>query len=168
MVQYRVAVDVVVLKWPTERLKIDDLRDRGIPRLLLIEADEAVPTAPDCLEDWVRVPASDADLAVRRATVAARANLHSVRPTLDDDGVLRFQGSWVGLSPVERDLASPLVEKFGGVVSRGLLADRAWPEGMPSRNALDVHVLRLRRRLEIINLELRTIRARGYLLQATT
>ena len=72
----------------------------------------------------------------------------------------------MGLSPLERDLAVPLVEKFGGVVSRGLLADRAWPDGLPSRNALDVHVLRLRRRLEQIGLELRTIRSRGYLLQS--
>ena len=103
---------------------------------------------------------------VTYCAVGLRASQHAVRPTIDPDGVLRFQGAWVGLSPLERDLAVPLVEKFGGVVSRGLLADRAWPDGLPSRNALDVHVLRLRRRLEQIGLELRTIRSRGYLLQS--
>ncbi len=158
-------MDVQVLRWPSERLTIDDLRAHGVPRVLLIEDGEPVPVPPDCLEDWVRLPVADADLEARRMAVELRASQHAVRPTIDSDGVLRFQGAWVGLSPLERDLAVPLVEKFGGVVSRGLLADRAWPEGLPSRNALDVHVLRLRRRLEHIGLELRTIRSRGYLLQ---
>ncbi len=160
-------MDVEVLRWPAERTKVDDLRSHGVPRLLLLDLDEAVPASPDCLEDWVRLPVSDSDLAARRETVGARADNHAVRPTIDADGVLRFQGSWVGLSPLERDLTAPLIDKFGGVVSRGLLADRAWPEGLPSRNALDVHILRLRRRLNAIGLELRTIRSRGYLLQSS-
>ena len=37
--------------------------------------------------------------------------------------------------------------------------------GAPTRNALDVHVLRLRRRLAPLGLEIRTVRSRGYLLQ---
>jgi DNA-binding response OmpR family regulator len=37
---------------------------------------------------------------------------------------------------------------------------------VPTRNALDVHVLRLRRRIAPLGLEIRTVRARGYLLQA--
>ena len=49
---------------------------------------------------------------------------------------------------------------------RDTLARRAWPDGTPTRNALDVHVLRFRRRVAPIGLELRTVRARGYLLQA--
>ncbi len=43
---------------------------------------------------------------------------------------------------------------------------RAWPGGSPTRNALDVHLLRLRRRISTLGLEVRTVRARGYLLQA--
>ena len=37
--------------------------------------------------------------------------------------------------------------------------------GAPTRNALDVHMLRLRRRIAPLGLEVRTVRSRGYLLQ---
>jgi DNA-binding response OmpR family regulator len=47
-----------------------------------------------------------------------------------------------------------------------MLADRAWPTGVPTRNALDVHVLRLRRRIAPVGLEIRTVRSRGYLMQS--
>ena len=40
-----------------------------------------------------------------------------------------------------------------------------WPKGAPGRNALDVHVLRLRRRLAPLGLAIRTVRVRGYLLE---
>ena len=159
-------MNVEVLRWPADRLAIEDLRARGIPRLLLLDGDEPATAPTDCLEDWVRLPVSDADLEARRSGVALRATEHAVRPTLDDAGVLRFRGHWVGLSPVERDLVSAMVDRFGAVVSRGVLSERAWPDGAPSRNALDVHMLRLRRRVGEVGLEVRTIRARGYLLQA--
>ena len=161
-------VNVEVLRWPAERLVVDDLRGRGVPRLLLLEGDEAAPESPDCLEDWVRLPVSDRDLEARRTAVAQRATHHAVRPTVDEAGILRFCGEWVSLSPVERDLVSALVDKFGTVVSRSVLSERAWPEGAPSRNALDVHMLRLRRRVGVVGLEVRTIRSRGYLLQAAS
>jgi DNA-binding response OmpR family regulator len=159
-------MDVEVRRWPAERLAIDDLRSRGLPRLLLIEGDEAPPEPRDCLEDWLRLPASDADLEARRLGVALRADRHAVRPLLDDGGILRFRNRLVGLSPVERELATALVDKYGSVVGRGMLSERAWPDGVPTRNALDVHMLRLRRRVSQVGLEIRTVRSRGYLLQS--
>lgn len=159
-------VDVRVVRWPSEQAELEELRARGEPRLLLLDDGADVPQSPDCLEDWIRMPASEADLEARRRAIAVRAHEHAVRPTLDDAGVLRFRSQWTSLSPVERDLASALVDRFGAVVSRGVLSDRAWPAGSPSRNALDVHMLRLRRRAAHVGLEVRTIRARGYLLQA--
>ncbi|MGZ4796623.1 MAG: helix-turn-helix domain-containing protein, partial [Acidimicrobiia bacterium] len=88
------------------------------------------------------------------------------RPQLDDDGLLWFRGRWVPLSPVERSLAEGLLERFGSVTGREVLRRRAWPDGLPSRNALDVHMVRLRRRIAELALEIRTVRSRGYLLQA--
>ena len=58
--------------------------------------------------------------------------------------------------------------RFGAVVGRELMARRAWPNGAPTRNALDVHILRLRRRIAPLGLEVRTVRSRGYLLQVST
>ena len=51
------------------------------------------------------------------------------------------------------------------VVSRDALARAGWPDGASGRNALDVHVLRLRRRLRDVRLAIRTVRSRGYLLE---
>ena len=86
-------------------------------------------------------------------------------PEIDEDGVLRVGGEWVSLPPVDHRLATALVERFGAVVSREALARAGWPGGAPARNALDVHVLRLRRRLEPVGLVIRTVRSRGYALE---
>ena len=138
-----------------------------MPRLLLVE-DNAVPPQPeDCLEDWIRVPAAEIDVRSRCSALAARAEQHlSCAPTLDHDGVLRHGGVWVPLPPVEARLTEALVQRFGAVVSREGLARAGWPEGAPGRNALDVHVLRLRRRIQPLGLAIRTVRSRGYLLEA--
>jgi DNA-binding response OmpR family regulator len=71
----------------------------------------------------------------------------------------------VPLPPVEARLTDALLERFGAVVSRESLARAGWPDGAPGRNALDVHVLRLRRRINPLGLAIRTVRARGYLLE---
>ena len=95
-----------------------------------------------------------------------RSGQHAVRPLLDEDGLLHHRDAWVSLSPVEQALAGVLLDRFGAVVTREMLADRAWPAGVPTRNALDVHVLRLRRRIAPVGLEIRTVRSRGYLMQS--
>ena len=160
-------MDVVLVRWPAEAERRGRLRDEGTPRLLLVE-EGPPPTAADCLEDWIRVPADDADVRARLEAVAARLGQHvsSDEPDLDADGVLRFSGSWVSLPPVEARLTTALVERFGAVVGRDALARAGWPDGAPGRNALDVHVLRLRRRLATVGLSIKTVRSRGYLLEA--
>jgi DNA-binding response OmpR family regulator len=101
------------------------------------------------------------------ASLSARAGHHAApdAPALDDDGVLRVGGAWVSLPPVEARLTAALIERLGAVVSREALSRAGWPEGAPGRNALDVHVLRLRRRIGTVGLAIRTVRSRGYLLE---
>ncbi|MET0627100.1 MAG: winged helix-turn-helix domain-containing protein [Acidimicrobiia bacterium] len=159
-------VDVVLLRWPEENARLERLRANGMPRLLLVGEELVPPTSVDPLEDWIRLPAAEDDLRARVATLAARAGTTLAAPSVDVDGLLRHRGRWVTLSPVERALAAALVERFGAVVGRDTLVRRAWPGGSPTRNALDVHMLRLRRRIGELGLEVRTVRARGYLLQA--
>lgn len=158
-------MDVVLLRWPAERDRRWELHRSGQPRLLLV--DGGVPPAPlDDLEDWIRVPAPDIDLQLRIDGLQSRADggRHS-RPSLDADGVLRYDDGWVALPPVEARLTEALLARFGRVVSRDDLARAGWPDGAPGRNALDVHVLRLRRRLDSVSLAIRTVRSRGYLLE---
>jgi hypothetical protein len=158
-------VNIEVLRWPTDVQRLAELRDAGVPRLLVVSNGDEPPLATDCLEDWVATDAPEREVDARRRGLQFRAEQHGVRPLLDGDGLLHHRDGWVSLSPVEQSLASALVDRFGAVVTRDMLADRAWPEGVPTRNALDVHVLRLRRRIAPLGLEIRTVRSRGYLMQ---
>lgn len=159
-------MDVVLVRWPEEEPELERLRTAGVPRLLIVDPQIPPPDSIDPLEDWIRLPADDRDVRARAAALSARASRDRSIAEIDEDGLLRFRGEWVSLSPVERSLAAALVERFGAVVGRETLARRAWPDGTPTRNALDVHVLRLRRRITPLGLELRTVRSRGYLMQA--
>jgi two-component system OmpR family response regulator len=159
-------VDVVFVRWPQEGDRRDRLAIAQVPRLLLLDAGAEPPEPIDCIEDWVRLPAEDGDIRGRITAIARRSALHAEpRPELDEDGVLRYGGRWVPLPPVEARLASALLIRFGAVVSRDSLAAAGWPDGAPGRNALDVHVLRLRRRIAPLSLAIRTVRSRGYLLE---
>jgi DNA-binding response OmpR family regulator len=158
-------MEVALVHWPAEAERVGKLRDAGTAFVLLLQPEIVAPELMSCSEDWVRLPVSDEDLRARLDLVRARADLHGTRPLVDDSGVLRYRDHWAALSPVEFRLAAPLVERFGAVVGRDALSRRAWPDGVPSRNALDVHILRLRRRITPLGLELRTVRSRGYLLQ---
>ena len=161
-------VDVVLVRWPKENEHRDRLAREGRPRLLLLEAGVLPPLVEDPLEDWVRIPSPDTDVRARLDTLALRARLRAPsQPTLDDDGVIRHGGMWASLPPVEARITRLLLDRLGAVVSRDSLSRAGWPDGAPGRNALDVHVLRLRRRLSQVGLAIRTVRSRGYLLEPT-
>jgi len=162
-------MDVVLLRWPLEQERRERLEAEGRLRLLLVEGGEPAPLSNDCLEDWIRVPADEADVRARIDALGVRFSAHrSESPLLDRDGLLRFSGAWVSLPPVEARLMGALIERYGAVVSREQLSRSGWPKGAPGRNALDVHVLRLRRRIAPLALSIKTVRSRGYLLEAET
>lgn len=173
-----------MLKWPDEQARRSRISQAGEPRLLLVPEGEEPPAVVDCLEDWIRIPATENEVRARVDALAVRSQVHlpnghgghegdndhderpGPAPALDDFGVLRLNGSWVALPPLEARLTEALLERLGAVTSRELLVRAGWPAGAPGRNALDVHVLRLRRRLQPVGLAIRTVRSRGYLLEA--
>jgi DNA-binding response OmpR family regulator len=162
-------MDVVLVRWPQERDRREELRRSGRPRLLVLDEEAPAPTSVDLLEDWIRLPADESDVAARVAALEQRASARRPSPpTLDEDGVLKANGRWVALPPVEARLTAALLERYGAVVSREALARAGWPDGAPGRNALDVHVLRLRRRVDPLRLVIRTVRSRGYVLESAT
>lgn len=155
------------MKWPSDEHVLEVARRGSVPRLLLVEGDSPPPVVQDELEDWIRVPADEVDLHARVEALDRRLRARSAAaPLLDDDGVLRVGAAWVSLPPVEARLTAALLGRLGAVVSRDALGRAGWPDGVPGRNALDVHVLRLRRRIQPLGLAIRTVRARGYLLEA--
>jgi DNA-binding response OmpR family regulator len=161
-------VEVVQLSWPTDEARRAELRAAAIPRLLLVDAHTPPPVASDGLEDWIRVPADEVDLRARIAALELRSAVQDrVEPLVDDDGVLHVGADWVALSPVEAQLVSALLTRFGAVVSRDSLSRAAWPDGAPGGNALDAHLVRLRRRVASVGLAIRTVRSRGFVLDAS-
>jgi DNA-binding response OmpR family regulator len=160
-------MEVVIVRWPAERERRSQLVRDGRARLLLLEDGTVPPEPEDCLEDWARPPIDEADLRARVAALEFRSEAHDQSaPVLDADGVLHHNEAWVALPPVEARLMSALLDRLGAVVSRDALARAGWPDGAPGRNALDVHVLRLRRRVDPLSLVIRTVRSRGYLLES--
>ena len=159
------AVDVAILRWPAEEGCREPLAQKGVPRLLLVEGD-GCPPPTDCMEDWVDATAGEDEIRARVSALEERWRTHNpAMPELDADGLLRFRGAWVALTPVESRLAKVLLDHMGTVVSREAILRAGWREGEPARNVLDVHILRLRRRMAPLGLAIKTFRGRGYLME---
>ncbi len=159
-------MDVALLRWPEQDGQRRTLSENGDPRLLLVPDDAPPPAITDCLEDWVRASATDREVRARVESLEARSRAHRDDvPSLDTFGVIRYGGRWTALPPLETRLTEGLLARYGAVTSRESLVRAGWPHGAPGRNALDVHVLRLRRRLAPLGLAIRTVRSRGYLLE---
>lgn len=157
---------VRTLRWPREEPARQSLRRSGLPCLLLVAA-ESPPPVVEGLEDWVRMPAAETDVAARREALARRATAEGREATVTlEEGLLSVGDRWVVLPPVQAALAEVLLERRGTVVSRSALCRSAWPRHEPDRNTLDVHIGRLRRSLDRVGLSIVTVRSRGYLLRA--
>jgi DNA-binding winged helix-turn-helix (wHTH) protein len=157
----------VVLRWPSERGRRQELADRGLPRLLLVDRDAIPPVCVDPLEDWVRLPCDERDIDARMHALRRRAGARSpsTRPGLDGQGRLLRSNRWVALSPIEEQLCTLLIGDFGAVVSDRRLLARAWPDGTGTPTGLRLQMTRLRRRIAELQLEVRSVRGRGYVLQ---
>jgi DNA-binding response OmpR family regulator len=134
--------------------------------LLLLE-DGPPPVVTDPLEDWIRLPADDSEMWARLESLRQRWEAPR-KPKLDGDGVLTWADGWVALSPIEARLAAVLIEKFSSMVSNHSLVLATRTSDDVRRNSLDVQLHRLRRRLAPVGLVIRTVRKRGYVLEAGT
>ena len=158
-------MDVWLVQWPEEEPQRAAAAAAGMPRVLVVGENQPPPLVADDLEDWVRSPAAEADVDARVRTVLARARAkRRVVPTLQDD-LLSFCGRSVALAPLDARLVDALLQRYGAVVSRDAMFAAGWPGETPHRNVLDVHLLRLRRRMAPLGLTVKTVRARGYLLE---
>lgn len=156
---------VQVLRIPSEVGRLELCRAARVPRLLYLEGNVVAPHSTDPLEDWVRPPIRNADLDVRMKRLRALAVVH-MTPSIDADGVVQFGANGVALTPVETILMCCLIGSYRSTVRRDVLQRVVWSDSPGvRRNALDVHILRLRRRLAQIGLGLRTIWGVGYVLE---
>lgn len=158
-------IDVVLVRWPAEESRREYFRALGVPRLLIVEGGSKPPFCGDVKEDWVRPPISRDDLEARVATLRARVRVDRV-PEIDPIGVIRYASRSAAISPTEADLLQCLVNCFGDVVRREEL-EQCLPErsGRSLRNALDLHIMRIRRRIQPLGLVIRTVWGLGYQLE---
>jgi DNA-binding response OmpR family regulator len=155
---------VALLAWPRDAAQAEDLRVAGIPRLLMLSAAADPPLCEDELQDWVRIPSDPLEVNARLQALQLRAE-RLRQPAIDESGRLAVGGGWIALSPIEAQLMRALVDQFGSMVTRTELAQRAWPDGTPTRNQLDVRLRGLRRRLRPMGLRISVFRGRGFALQ---
>lgn len=156
-------MNVVPVCWPTDSDRRDELRARGVPRLLLLDETTPVPDLDHALEDWIRLPADGTDISARIAALAARAQDLRRPPRIDSDGLFRYRDKWVALSPTESALATVFIKRFGKGVPRKTLID-AYPGSRPEPHTINVYVTRMRRRLAPLGLEIRAWPSRGYIM----
>jgi DNA-binding winged helix-turn-helix (wHTH) protein len=87
------------------------------------------------------------------------------RPTIDEYDLLHRGDRWVALSPSEAAAVTLLLDRYGRVVGRDRLEAAVWPDATPPRSLLNQLVIRVRKRIEPLGLEVATVRGRGYLLR---
>ncbi|MFF2524384.1 winged helix-turn-helix domain-containing protein [Streptomyces liangshanensis] len=158
--------EVQVVRWPTERTRLDALRRDGVPCLIVVASGTAVPTLRRTCEDWVRAGADPSEIRARLSSLRTRA-IRDHRPSVDEEGILRFRGSLAPLTSTEVVVVSSLLEYVSTVVEREAIAARlAAANRSSSRNALDLHIMRLRKKLRPLGLSIETVHGRGYVLGA--
>jgi hypothetical protein len=155
---------VAVIRFPAEAEVLDLVRSLGTPRLLLVDEGVRPPLSVDPHEDWVRLPASEEDIAIRTTVLAARSAQKPNTPQVGGDGRLVHGGRWVALSQLEETMVALMVESFGEVVPTQELMSSG--DDRLSVNAVRVHIMRLRKRIEPLGLRVRTVHRHGYVLEA--
>ena len=154
--------DVVLVRWPEETERLERLRAAGAPRLLLVGRGSRAPpnrstrsrTGSACRPP--RTTCGSGCRPWRRAQAAPRWRRPSTTTACSASAAA---GSpcrrWSARS---RPRSSTASTRSSGATPSCAGRGRA---GVPTRNALDVHMLRLRRRIATLGLEVRTVRARG-------
>lgn len=178
--------DLLVLDWMLpgrdgiEILKSLPELDRKPSVLLLTARDEVedrVRGLDAGADDYLVKPFAFAELLARvRALHRRAARDESVRHQVGDLTLdLRTRQAWrngeeVDLTPREFDLLSCLVRNEGQVVTRQMLAREVWREpnrSTPLDNVIDVHLARLRRKVDSEHSSklIRTVRGVGFILK---
>lgn len=140
----------------TARDSLDD-RIKGLD----LGADDYIIKPFDMPELLARVRAH-----IRRAQAVATTTI-AYGPLIYDtvDRLARLDGEPMQLSPRELDILETMLFKLGKVVTKEQLVEKLcnWDDELGS-NAIEVYVHRLRKKLQPLGIDLRTVRGLGYLL----
>ena len=133
----------------------------GVPVLLLTGESSEVDRIQGFTlgaDDYVVKPYSHTELRLRVKALLKRAEVRTVKRHRVRSGDFMFDfkkyrvehhGEPLTLTPREYRLLEALVEKGGAICSREELLESAWPaDAQPSPRSVDVHVARLRTKLD--------------------
>jgi DNA-binding response OmpR family regulator len=153
------------LRWPADESLRHRYKREGVPCLLVVDPGAKPPTCTDLTDDWIRSPAPRQDIEARIATILRRLNVQQT-PFIDSSCVLHFDNKSTVISPIQAELLKKLVANYGDVVHRDELEQElASFTHAPTRNSLDLHIMRIRRRISGLGLCLETVWGRGYILE---
>jgi hypothetical protein len=159
--------DIELLRWPADEEQRRQLAADGVPRLLLLAADSPPPRSADLLEDWVRLPLDHDELLARRNALVRRATCATHGPQLDGDGLLWWGDRWVAIPRAQRPVVELLVTRVRELVRRDeLVSAYGATGGSPNQVAVKAMLGRLVKRFAEVGLVLKSVRGRGYLLDA--
>ena len=155
------------------------LRARGGHQgVLVLTAREAVADRVHGLtlgaDDYLAKPFANEELLARMAALARRGRVQ--RSRVIEHGSLAVDldrkratvnGASLDLSPREFAILSYLFSNMGAIVAKDRIAGAvsSWDEHL-SPNAVEVHVSRLRAKLQPAGIDIRTVRGLGYLVEA--
>ena len=157
------STEAAVLRWPQDTAALLPRRHLRAPTVLLV-APGLAPPALEPFEDWARTTADNAEIKARRLSLGLRHGAPCAPPRLDDGGVLRFRGMWAALPSIDVHIVALLLVHLGDTVPLAEIQEAGWPGDRASPNALRLRLMRLRRVLGDLDLELRSVRNVGYAL----
>ena len=177
-----VVLDLMLPKlsgWEVCRRVKEDKEVRGIPILMLTarrEDRDLVEGLELGADDYVKKPFSTAELGARVEAILRRSNEKKTTGILSsgdldidlENSTATLRGAEISLSPTEFRLLELLVERAGKMVTRDNLLACIWNSLECDTRTVDVHVSRLRKKLNDGRFPAPTIqshRGRGYRLR---
>jgi hypothetical protein len=154
---------VELVEWSTQAGLRKALANAGVPRVLLVEPGAEPPTPLGVDEGWVRMDATDDEVAECARTVLERlitsAPIESIGAC-----VWSHLGRAFRLTRLQASVFGELMAHRGTTVTHEQLTAVGWPGAPVNLVALDSVIQRIRDQLVGTGLHVRTIRCVGYAL----
>jgi len=136
-----------LVDWPAQETERRRREAARLPVLLVLATGIEPPWPLGELEDWVRSPIDDVEVAARWRALEDRRLRRTFGLVLDDDGLLRFAGRWIALSHLEEATIRPLVLDVGRSVAGEVVRQAYGAAGGPPIDGVPPPIGRLRRKV---------------------
>ncbi len=162
--------------WEVCRRTKSDPETRNIPIIMLTarsSANDAVQGLDLGADDYMRKPFS-LDELLARVRVLLRRKAGDQMARLIEEGELKIDreeheaflhGNLLDISPMEFEILELMAAKIGRTLSREEILKKIWGIGGEDTRTVDVHISRLRKKLDdgkSPHLTIQTLRSRGY------